>query len=194
MLHTKLLALEQIKRWNHHPSIRTQNVAAHGYNVTVITAILARAVLKLPGEESARLVEQALWHDFTESVTGDVSPLVKRYANWDGVEKRACKEAANISEFPIKFHLDSDMDSLVKLADYLDAWLFARTECDLGNDRMYTGILAELSGKIIRLIDEVSETMGNLTPLEFHAAIRGLFGCNFLAIAVRDVPKEMSHV
>jgi len=197
MLYKKLLALEHIKRWNHHPSIRVQNVAAHSYNVAMITAILSRHILKLNAEDTWNQVWIALRHDFSESVTGDISPLVKRFADWEEVEERANIEAAQISahsDLNELFVLCSDMPPIVKLADYLDAWLFARTEAAIGN-RMFMAIRDELTKKIQDLVPMVTrETDSGLTIGQLYEVLSSMFAYDFANASTKDLPEGMSHV
>jgi len=197
MLYKKLLALEHIKRWNHHPSIRVQSVAAHSFNVVVITEILARRILGLHRETVAALLVSAMYHDFTESVTGDISPLVKRFADWQEVEERALVEAAQISahsDLNEKFVLSAEMSPIVKLADYLDAWLFSRTEVNIGN-AMHMAIRDELTQKIQDLVPVVvRETDTGLTEGQLFEALSSMFAYDFVNASTKDLPEGMSHV
>jgi len=195
MLYKKLLALEGIERWNHHPHIRHQSVAAHSFNVTIITYMLCGIL----GEEIFTYQEamrQALWHDFSESVTGDVSPLVKRYAQWDEVDRRAVQEAGQIStshRYDVILPKDKELIPIVKLADCLDAWMYARNECNLGNTMGFEDIRDELAGKVGQLINTIGATMKG-GPIKLHQAITSLFAHDFCCGRTKKIGLEMSHV
>jgi 5'-deoxynucleotidase YfbR-like HD superfamily hydrolase len=187
MLYRKLLALEGILRYNHHPRLRQQSVAAHSFNVALITSVLCKA-----WGYDGNLVIQALWHDYTESITGDVSPLVKRYASWGPIDTRAAEEAklAYQGERLDMSEEDGEMHPLVKLADYLDAWMFAQTEVTMGNE-LFLDIRDELNGKVLDLMNRL------LTPEELTDGmllLRELFEYNFLTARTRKIGEGMSHV
>lgn len=196
-LRTRLMALEAIQRYNHHPRVRQQSVAAHTGNVAIITSVLC-AAWDLPAFPA---LHQAVWHDYTEAITGDVSPLVKRYADWAPVEKRAALEAAlyRTGEPPAPFALEPRWDGadtdeamlpVVKLADYLDAWMFAQAEVELGNG-LFCDIRDELNLIVYRALSKVFTHTGMPDGLR---TLEQLFGYNFATAPQRTVEKEMSHV
>ena len=65
-----------------------ESVAEHTFRTAVITYLLAR----LEGADTGKAVLMALFHDFSETRTNDAHRIVKRYADWTGVDKRAIAE------------------------------------------------------------------------------------------------------
>lgn len=194
MLYKKLLALEGIQRWNHHPRQRQQSVAAHSYNVTVITAVLCKAFKFTTGLSTA-CMEEALWHDFPESVTGDVSPLVKRYVDWNKIDGMAAQEASRIStkedlNLLDELHVDAAMHPLVSLADTLDAWLFAHMEVKMSNF-LFLDIRNELTLSVQKKLKAVVPPIGQM---EAFQTLSGLFGYDFVTTEAKQIGVAMSHV
>lgn len=194
MLYKKLLALEGIQRWNHHPRQRQQSVAAHGFNVAVITAVLCKA-LGCDEQEIKDRTYEALWHDFPESVTGDVSPLVKRKVDWIKIDDLAASEAAQIStkgdlNLLDELHTDLAMSPIVKLADALDAWLFAHMEVKMGNF-LFQDIRDELTMVVRKQLALVYTDIG---MQDGYAVLSSLFAYDFQFTVIKRIGPEMSHV
>ena len=195
MLYKKLLALEQVKRWNFHPHLREQSVAAHGHNVAIIAYILATA-LGLDETECKGLATIGVFHDFAESVTGDIPTLLKRFIKgWDALELVAEIEANQIStQIPLNDLIPFivPLPALVKLADALDAWLYARTECNLGNG-MFIAIRDELNKKVLECTARVKADY-NRPDVDLLGYIGSLFAYDFPNASTKDLPEGMSHV
>ena len=195
MLYKKLLALEQVERWNFHLHLRRQNVASHGHNVGIIAYIVA-SVLGESDASCEHFATEGLFHDFAEAVTGDIPTLVKRHIkDWDELEIRAEIEASQISpnkDLSEIVPFERPMSALVKLADALDAWLFARTEYNLGNGA-FLPIRDELNMKVLeytaRVCDEREVPLARLLE---H--LGGLFAYDFPNASTKQLPEGMSHV
>jgi hypothetical protein len=195
-LKTKLLALEYVNRWNFHPHIHSQNVSAHSYNVTVITYFISE-YFGIANEDKLLLLLQALFHDFSESVTGDIPTLVKRHLC------NACKvkilDGQAITE-SINFYNNSDIGNLMKkelhpivyLADFLDAFLYADYECNLGNKYFYE-IRAELVGKIKQYVDIIAEKF-HCSQYEVYEVLKNFVNCDFVSMNTKGLPEELSHI
>jgi len=186
----KLLALEQVERWNFHPHIRRQSVASHSFNVAVITYLLSRYFLKRVDTEC---IVQALFHDFAESVTGDIPSLVKRYiTQFDVIEYSANIEASKVTgkEYDRELFqvLSKGSNDIIHLADALDAWLYAYNE-----GKQFKSIRQELAGRICRYVESCSEHY-SCEAWETFAYLRKLFNYDFTKAKVKELPMAMSHV
>ena len=65
-----------------------ESVAEHSYRTAVIAYILAR----LEGVDSGKTVLMALFHDMPETRTNDAHRIVRRYVNWEDVDRKAADE------------------------------------------------------------------------------------------------------
>ena len=65
-----------------------ETVAEHSFRTAVITYLLAR----LEGVDPGKAVLMALFHDMQEARTNDAHRIVRRYADWKNVDKKAIKE------------------------------------------------------------------------------------------------------
>ena len=65
-----------------------ESVAEHSFRTAVIAYILAQ----LEGADSEKVVSMALFHDMSETRTNDAHRIVRRYADWQDVDKKAVNE------------------------------------------------------------------------------------------------------
>jgi len=65
-----------------------ETVAEHSFRTAVIAYLLAR----LEGVDTGKAVVMALFHDMPETRTNDAHRIVRRYADWEGVDKKAINE------------------------------------------------------------------------------------------------------
>jgi putative hydrolase of HD superfamily len=65
-----------------------ESVAEHSFRTAVIAYILAQ----LEGVNQEKVVSMALFHDMSEARTNDAHRIVRRYANWEDVDKKAVGE------------------------------------------------------------------------------------------------------
>jgi 5'-deoxynucleotidase YfbR-like HD superfamily hydrolase len=65
-----------------------ESVAEHIFRTAVIAYLLAR----LEGADTGKTVLMALFHDLPETRTNDAHRIVRRYADWRDVDKRAMRE------------------------------------------------------------------------------------------------------
>lgn len=100
--------LAHVPRWSVVPVIRRQYVAEHSYNVAMLAWWIADE-LKIPPH---KVIEKALMHDTGEAITGDLPSPVKGRGDVLG---------STLEE------------AIVKLADYMDAYLYTSEEEQLGN-------------------------------------------------------------
>lgn len=65
-----------------------ETVAEHLFRTAVIAYILAQ----LEGVNQEKVVSMALFHDISEARTNDAHRIVRRYANWEDVDRKAVNE------------------------------------------------------------------------------------------------------
>jgi len=65
-----------------------ESVAEHTFRTAVIAYLLAR----LEGVDTGKAVLMALFHDMPETRTNDAHRIVRRYAKWDEVDRKAVDE------------------------------------------------------------------------------------------------------
>ena len=65
-----------------------ESVAEHAFRTAVIAYLLARS----EGADTGKTVLMALFHDLPETRTNDAHRIVRRYADWRDVDKKAMKE------------------------------------------------------------------------------------------------------
>ena len=65
-----------------------ESVAEHSFRTSAIAYLLAH----LEGVDTGKAVLMALFHDLPESRTNDAHRIVRRYADWAGVDKKAISE------------------------------------------------------------------------------------------------------
>jgi putative hydrolase of HD superfamily len=68
-----------------------ESVAEHTFRTAAIAYLLAR----LEGADSGKAVLMALFHDLPETRTNDAHRIVRRYADWRNVDKKAIGEQSN---------------------------------------------------------------------------------------------------
>jgi putative hydrolases of HD superfamily len=62
-----------------------ESVAEHSFRTAVIAYLLAQ----LEGADLEKVVSMALFHDMAEARTNDAHRIVRRYVNWEDVDKKA---------------------------------------------------------------------------------------------------------
>lgn len=130
------LRLSYVPRWGIVPVLRPQSVAEHTYRVMVIVRYLAK-VMNMSDSLTAKVVVEALEHDFEEHATGDTpSPAKKAH---------------------------SPQAPLVKLADTIEAYLWLATWGSKGE--RIAQIVADLDYKVRWLAAELDlvTAVNNLT-------------------------------
>ncbi len=65
-----------------------ESVAEHSFRTAAIAYLLAH----LEGVDTGKAVLMALFHDLPETRTNDAHRIVRRYADWRGVDKKAISE------------------------------------------------------------------------------------------------------
>ena len=115
-----------------------ESVAEHSFRTAVVAYILAQ----LEGADLEKVVSMALFHDMSEARTNDAHRIVRRYVDWEGVDKKAVEDQSKrlpekmgeritsiISEFEQAVSLEA---RVVRDADLLECLVQAREYQALG--------------------------------------------------------------
>lgn len=146
--------MQYIQRWGLMRNTRTENLKEHSFDVAVIAhslALIHNNILCLPHIDPLLTMGEALLHDITEIITGDMpTPIKYKNDQLKTAYKAVEAQAANnlLSLLPEELHqeykdlllpnLDSEerrtVHRLVKAADRLSAYLKCLMEDKAGND------------------------------------------------------------
>lgn len=77
-----ILRASGVTRWHIVRTVRSQSLAEHTFDVTMI----ARAIAKLAGVDDNEIIKAALLHDLDEIITGDIPTPTKERARANGWE------------------------------------------------------------------------------------------------------------
>ena len=140
--------MRYISRWGLMRNSFVENIQEHSHQVAVLAhalALIRRDVLKLQGPDPDRCAVAALYHDASETLTGDLPTPIKYYnpdikEAYKEVERIASQrllemipEALRASYEPLIMEADKDVDRIVKAADKLSAHLKCLEEQKAGN-------------------------------------------------------------
>ena len=146
--------MQYIQRWGLMRNTRTENLKEHSFDVAVIAhslALIHNNILRLPHIDPLLTMGEALLHDITEIITGDMPTPIK-YKNdqlktaYKAVEAQAANNLLTLLPEELqqeyKDLLLPDLESeerrtvhrLVKAADRLSAYLKCLMEDKAGND------------------------------------------------------------
>ena len=140
--------MRYISRWGLMRNSFVENIQEHSHQVAVLAhalALIRRDVLKLQGPDPDRCAVAALYHDASETLTGDLPTPIKYYnpdikEAYKEVERIASRrllemipEALRASYEPLIMEADKDVDRIVKAADKLSAHLKCLEEQKAGN-------------------------------------------------------------
>ena len=140
--------MRYITRWGLMRNSFSENIQEHSLQVAVLAharALIRRDILKLKGPDPDRCAVAALFHDATETLTGDLPTPIKYY-NSD--IKHAYKQVEHIagnrllsmlppqlrdSYEPLILESDEEVNPIVKAADKLSAYIKCIDEQKAGN-------------------------------------------------------------
>ncbi|MBD8089379.1 HD domain-containing protein [Pseudomonas fluorescens] len=122
-----------VRRWHTTPSYKAPSIAEHTCLVAHYSLYLLTGIVEQPtAEQELKILKLALWHDMSETITGDVPTPLKRYLEslfpagqspLEKLEERLCEPYAIAKE-----DADGLSKIIMKLADVLDAAHFAQNE------------------------------------------------------------------
>ena len=140
--------MRYITRWGLMRNTFSENISEHSHQVAVLAhamALIRRDILQLEGPDPDRCAVAALYHDVSETLTGDMPTPIKYYNEdikqaYKQVEKIACNrllgmlpEQLRQSYAPMILEEDEAVTRMVKAADKLSAYLKCLEEQKAGN-------------------------------------------------------------
>ena len=143
-----LARMRYITRWGLKRNTFSENIQEHSHQVAVLAhglALIRRDVLGLPGPDPDRCAVVALYHDATETLTGDLPTPIKYYnpeimEAYKAVEHIAGQRLLGMlppqlaqSYEPLIMEKDPQVLATVKAADKLSAYIKCVEEQKGGN-------------------------------------------------------------
>jgi len=140
--------MRYITRWGLMRNTFSENIQEHSHQVAVLAhalALIRREILKLDGPDPDRCAVAALYHDASETLTGDMPTPIKYYnpdikGAYKQVEQIACQrlismlpEQLQTCYAPLIMDSDEDVKPIVKAADKLSAYIKCIEELKAGN-------------------------------------------------------------
>ena len=151
--------MRYITRWGLMRNTFSENIQEHSHQVAVLShalALIRRDVLHLPGPDPDRCAVAALYHDASETLTGDLPTPIKYYnpdimASYKQVERVAAQRLLDMlpAELVESYkHLilgdAQDVLPIVKAADKLSAYIKCVEEQKAGNTEFDTALVQTL--------------------------------------------------
>lgn len=177
--------LRLIERWSLMRNVVKENVAEHSFHVALLTHVLCTIANEIFGKsvDTDRAVSLALFHDATETFTGDIPTPVKHHnakilSNFREIEHMAAERLLDMLPAALKRAYEplivpakktaspqaGELIRYVKAADLLDAYLKCVTELSAGN-REFTVAKRQIGQSIERLnMPEVRYFLEHLAP------------------------------
>ena len=140
--------MRYITRWGLMRNTYSENIQEHSHQVAVLAhalALIRRNVLKLEGPDPDRCAVAALYHDASETLTGDMPTPIKYYnpgikEAYKQVERIAGERLLDMLPPELRdsyehliFEDDLVVKPIVKAADKLSAYIKCREEQKAGN-------------------------------------------------------------
>ena len=140
--------MRYITRWGLMRNTFSENIQEHSHQVAVLAhalALIRRDVLGIPGAEPDRCAVAALYHDVSETLTGDMPTPIKYYnpdikAAYKQVERIASERLLTMlppelekSYRSLIMEEEKDVEPTVKAADKLSAYIKCLEEQKAGN-------------------------------------------------------------
>ncbi len=140
--------MRNITRWSLMRNSFAENVQEHSFQVAVLAhglALIRREILLLPGPDPDRCAVAALFHDASETLTGDMPTPIKYYnpqikSAYKQVERVAGERLLNMAPEalrpayqPLILEEDAEVTPVVKAADKLSAYIKCVEEQKAGN-------------------------------------------------------------
>ena len=140
--------MRNITRWSLMRNTFSENIQEHSHQVAMLAhglALIRREILHLPGPDPDRCAVAALYHDASETLTGDMPTPIKYYnpeikAAYKQVERIAGERLLDmlpqqLQPFyePVLLESDEEVAPIVKAADKLSAYIKCVEEQKAGN-------------------------------------------------------------
>jgi 5'-deoxynucleotidase len=158
--------MRYITRWGLMRNTFSENIAEHSYQVAVLShalALIRRDILHLEGPDPDRCAVAAMYHDASETLTGDLPTPIKYYnpdikAAYKEVERIAGNRLLDMLPAQLREsyeHLvledDAEVTPIVKAADKLSAYIKCIEEQKAGNTEFDSA--AEQTMKAMKAMD-----------------------------------------
>ena len=145
--------MRYITRWGLMRNTFSENIQEHSHQVAVLAhglALIRREILGLPGPDPDKCAVAALYHDASETLTGDLPTPIKYYnpdimASYKQVERVAARRLVDMLPPALRPHYehlifedDPEVLPLVKAADKLSAYIKCVEEQKAGNTEFDT--------------------------------------------------------
>ena len=152
--------MRYITRWGLMRNTFSENIQEHSHQVAVLAhalALIRKEILHLPGPDPDRCAVAALYHDASETLTGDLPTPIKYYnpdimASYKQVERVAAQRLLDMlpPELVDSYkHLimedDAELLPIVKAADKLSAYIKCVEEQKAGNTEFDTALVQTLN-------------------------------------------------
>jgi len=140
--------MRNITRWSLMRNTFSENIQEHSHQVAVLAhslALIRREILHLDGPDPDKCAVAALFHDASETLTGDMPTPIKYYnpeirAAYKQVERVAAQRLVQmlpeqLQPFyePVLMESDKEIELIVKAADKLSAYIKCIEEQKAGN-------------------------------------------------------------
>ncbi len=155
-----------------------ESVAEHSFRTAGIAYLLAH----LEGVDTAKAVLMALFHDLPEARTNDAHRIVRRYANWKGVDQKALGEQSKrlpdeltkqvILLFEEFEREDSIEAKVVRDADLLECIVQAREYQVLGSQDVADWIFNARAALKTESAKKIAEACVNTEPKEWWKGLK----------------------
>jgi putative hydrolase of HD superfamily len=159
-----------------------ESVAEHTFRTAVIAYLLAR----LEGADVGKAVLMALFHDLPEARTNDAHRIVRRYADWRDVDKKAMTEqskrlpervANEVVSFFEEFEKETSFEAkLVRDADLLECLIQAREYQALGYQDVADWILNAQTVLTTEWAKKIATECLETNPKEWWQGLKALEG------------------
>ncbi len=168
--------MRYITRWGLMRNTFSENIQEHSHQVAVLShalALIRKEILHLPGPDPDRCAVAALYHDASETLTGDLPTPIKYYnpdimASYKQVERVAAQRLLDMlpPELVSSYqHLimedDAEVLPIVKAADKLSAYIKCVEEQKAGNTEFDTALVQTLEALRSAELPELQWFMDN---------------------------------
>ena len=176
--------MRYITRWGLMRNTFSENIQEHSHQVAVLAhalALIRRDILHLQGPDPDRCAVAALYHDASETLTGDLPTPIKYYnpdimASYKQVERVAALRLldmlpAELVDSYSHFILEDDQEvqPIVKAADKLSAYIKCVEEQKAGNTEFDTALVQTLESLRSTDLPELQWFMDNcLEPFSLN--------------------------
>ena len=152
--------MRNITRWSLMRNTFSENIQEHSHQVAILShalALIRREILKLEGPDPDKCAVAALYHDASETLTGDMPTPIKYYnpeirAAYKQVERIAGQRLLEMLPEQLRpfyesalLESDEEINIIVKAADKLSAYVKCIEEQKAGNTEFESAALQTMA-------------------------------------------------